>query len=262
MRRWVCKLSTNPPRLPTRRNTNCTFIIIPQILKSHSWLLSWMDFHISGWISLPGKTNICHFSLKYGYSVRADRIPPGSGLPSQCKLKYCNRANQTFMGSVKFTRLLESTEVPLTKWLKTIFLLLTKWLDNPKEGQETPKMICSDSFRQIQDTFYTFIFEYKMYRTRWQMNRNTRHSANPQRQNCLHHGCFPQNPWASILGISFFQSSPFNFSKTPEWPVKAPTVPSPVPPFIVYSGRKSWNFHFSPWEAASAPCWEVQANSI
>ena len=151
MRRWVCKLSTNPPRLPTRRNTNCTFIIIPQILKSHSWLLSWMDFHISGWISLPGKTNICHFSLKYGYSVRADRIPPGSGLPSQCKLKYCNRANQTFMGSVKFTRLLESTEVPLTKWLKSIFLLLTKWLDNPKEGQETPKMICSDSFRQIQD---------------------------------------------------------------------------------------------------------------
>ena len=154
MRRWVCKLSTNPPRLPTGRNTNCTFIIILQILKSHSWLLSWMDFHISGWISLPGKTNICHFSLKYGYSVRADRISPGSGLPSQCKLKYCNRTNQTFMGSVKFTRLLESTEVPLTEWFKSISLLLTNHLTSSLNKSRISKNHFFGYFQGDKDCFF------------------------------------------------------------------------------------------------------------
>ena len=97
--------------------------------------------------ALLGKTNICHFSLKYGYSVRADRIPPGSGLPSQCKLKYCNRTNQTFIGSVKFTRLLESTEVPLTEWLKcsqddlTILNKASKiiWPANFKKRKQKPR---------------------------------------------------------------------------------------------------------------------------
>ena len=92
----------------------------------HGWISTfWAEF-------CSQENQYMSFALKYGYSVRADRIPPGSGLPSQCKLKYCNRTNQTFMGSVKFTRLLESAEVPLTEWLKSIYPLLPKWFDHPQ----------------------------------------------------------------------------------------------------------------------------------